>query len=214
MMSYHWDVDLGWDYKKFQVRCQNGRKNYFCYPPKWPVDQNKRVIVKPRFLQTSNLFLNFFTPRLATAPLAAGQSLQCNTFATCFRFYKNKKESTFRVEVAGSNLARNRTLRNSPRWKTYTREHAQEKHRTDRQSNAWRRMLWLKNGYDFLHRFDPLGHGAAPKVQCCFGSDGVALKAAHFDSVQFKVNSTRFNKMYPSLSAAVINNWHIMWICH
>lgn len=51
-----------------------------------------------------------------------------------------------------------------------------------------------------------------PKVQChlALGADKVARKATRFDSVQFKVNSTLFSN---SLSAAVINHWHIMWIC-
>lgn len=55
------------------------------------------------------------------------------------------------------------------------------------QSNSWWRMLWLRNCRDLLHESNLIpkiswnrGARVMPKVQC-----HLALKATHFDSVQF-----------------------------
>lgn len=121
------------------------------------------------------------------------------------------------------------TLRNSPQWKNIHRKcvsthvNTLKMHNAHlcQQSNSWWRMLWLRN--DLLHEsnlipqnfLESRSEGDAKRpvsfwlsVQTESHLKPLALIQCNLKWIQ--LNSVTFNH---SLSAAVINHRHILWIC-
>lgn len=174
---------------------------------------DKHLIVKPPkdFYKLQIFFLDSALPQLHYGRIVTSVQnlrmciLQQNLIFFSFSLQKQKKQSTFRVKLAGSNLARKfdtiwpSEIALNGKTNTQMCKHTHVNTRiptvklivTDALAEEMAvTSTWVK--------FDrPKFFPVMPNVQrrLALGADGVTLKATHFDSVQFQVNSTRFSNV-------------------